>query len=428
MTEEADTPLLPEKQKLSFPSVTTQKGTSLLERVRTTIFKNLLPISLIFFVILGILVPQPGVYFSKLPANYVCVIGIFLHSGLKLKTEEVQDALKSFKAMIWGVVCILFITPVIGGQLTGLLPYTEARDQSAKNSTNGSLSIEEHANGSSILGPALFQVGMQVYFIVPCTISSGIILTAQAGGAVALSVLLTVFCNLAAVFTVPPLVAWIINFEDVRLDPVKLLIKLVLTVLLPLLVGKGLSYMPHVKTFVTKYSKILKATSIILLAMIPWLKVSRASAQKAFSGISVWSIFAVLGWGLAMHLLFIIVILLPCFALKLGKPALKSVVILASQKTLAIAVTICGYLPFTQAEQGDVTSFAEVTFSSISSFCTLFGTGKYSRIISIIIPLAVPMGKMKRITCDCPLQSRAKKRTQKRPRLISCHVDLTLGQ
>ena len=60
--------------------------------------------------------------------------------------------------------------------------------------------------------------------------------TAQAGGAVALSVLLTVFYNLAAVFTVPPLVAWIINFENVRLDPVKLLIKLMLTVLLPLLV------------------------------------------------------------------------------------------------------------------------------------------------------------------------------------------------
>lgn len=86
--------------------------------------------------------------------------------------------------------------------------------------------------------------------------------------------------------------------------------------------------------------------------MIPWLKVSRASVQKAFSMISIWSIFAVLGWGLAMHLLFIIVILLPCFALKLEKSALKSVVILASQKTLAIAVTICGYLPFTQAEQG----------------------------------------------------------------------------
>ena len=53
----------------------------------------------------------------------------------------------------------------------------------------------------------------------------------------ALSVMLTVFCNLAAVFTVPPLVAWIVDFENVRLDPVQLLVKLVLTVLLPLLVS-----------------------------------------------------------------------------------------------------------------------------------------------------------------------------------------------
>ena len=52
-----------------------------------------------------------------------------------------------------------------------------------------------------------------------------------------MSVMLTVVCNLAAVVTVPPLVSWIIAFENVKLDPVKLLIKLVLTVLLPLLVS-----------------------------------------------------------------------------------------------------------------------------------------------------------------------------------------------
>lgn len=181
MAEELESkiPLLAEKQNQASPSETTQKRTSLLERVTTTIFQNLLPISLVVFVILGILVPQPGVFFSKLPTNYVCVIGIFLHSGLKLKTEEVKDALKSFKAMIWGVVCILFITPVIGGHLTALLPYTETSDQSGKNSTNSSLSNEEHAEGSSILGPALFQVGMQIYFIAPCSISSGIMLVSR---------------------------------------------------------------------------------------------------------------------------------------------------------------------------------------------------------------------------------------------------------
>ena len=51
-----------------------------------------------------------------------------------------------------------------------------------------------------------------------------------------MSVMLTVICNLAAVFTVPPLIAWIIAFENVTLDPIKLLVKLVLTVLLPVLV------------------------------------------------------------------------------------------------------------------------------------------------------------------------------------------------
>ena len=86
--------------------------------------------------------------------------------------------------------------------------------------------------------------------------------------------------------------------------------------------------------------------------MIPWLKVSQASAQEAFTGISVTSYFAVIGWGQAMHLLFIIIVIFPCFLLKLEKPALKSVVIMASQKSLAVAVSITGYLPFTQAEQG----------------------------------------------------------------------------
>lgn len=101
-----------------------------------------------------------------------------------------------------------------------------------------------------------------------------------------------------------------------------------------------------------KFSDTLKVISIILLTIIPWLKVSQASAQKAFRGISVASIFAVLGWGLAMHVLYIIVIFPPCLLLKLTKPALKSVVIMASQKSLAVAVTISGFLPFTQAEQG----------------------------------------------------------------------------
>ena len=157
-------------------------------RAKAVVFKHFLPICLIFSLVFGIVVPQPGVFFSELPTQYVCVVGLFLHSGLKLKTGEVKDALKSFKALIWGIVCILFITPIIGGQLTGLLPFQKnVAGESAKENgayINGNHSsnnvtpspVGDHLEGSSILGPALFQIGIQIYFIVPCTISAGVIL------------------------------------------------------------------------------------------------------------------------------------------------------------------------------------------------------------------------------------------------------------
>ena len=142
------------------------------------VLKNFLPISLILFLIFGILVPEPGVFFSELPTQYVCVVGIFFHSGLKLKTGELKEAFKSIKALIWGIVCILLITPIIGGQLTGLLPYSVTKHHGGNSTRTNSTSSPDGNNfgGSSILGPVLFQTGMQVYFIVPCTIAGGVIL------------------------------------------------------------------------------------------------------------------------------------------------------------------------------------------------------------------------------------------------------------
>ena len=177
---------LPESE--GSPEEISEKRPKLLTRVKAVVFKNFLSISLVFFVALGILVPEPGVFFSELPTHYVCVVGIFLHSGIKLKTGEVKDAFKAFKAMIWGVICILLITPIVGGHLTGLLPFTVTKshattdrsDINGSNSWNGTcLSPEENSEGSSILGPFFFQIGMQIYFIVPCTISSGVILVSS---------------------------------------------------------------------------------------------------------------------------------------------------------------------------------------------------------------------------------------------------------
>lgn len=162
---------------------TEQPRLTLWKRAKAAVFKNFLPICLVCFVALGITVPQPGVFFSELPTQYVCVVGIFFHSGLKLKTAEVRDALKSFKALLWGIICILLITPIIGGELTGLLPYQPytSKENSTKDSGNLSSNAaptpaDDLSGDNPLLGPTLFQIGIQIYLIVPCTISSGIIL------------------------------------------------------------------------------------------------------------------------------------------------------------------------------------------------------------------------------------------------------------
>ena len=125
---------------------------------------------------------------SELPTHYICIILIFFHSGVKLRTGEIKDVLKSIKGLIWGVVCILFVTPVIGGKLTGSLPYVPMvlptensfaaiRNNSINNITKDTdWSTRSHVSNESILGPALFQTAMQIYFIAPCTISAGVIL------------------------------------------------------------------------------------------------------------------------------------------------------------------------------------------------------------------------------------------------------------
>ena len=155
---------------------TTKQREPLWRRSKAVVLQNFLPISLMFFLIFGILVPEPGVFFGELPTQYVCVVGVFFHSGLKLKTGELKEAFKSIKALIWGIVCILLITPIIGGQLTGLLPYSVTKHHGGNSTYNTSSPDGNNFEGNSILGPALFRTGMQVYFIVLCTIAGGVIL------------------------------------------------------------------------------------------------------------------------------------------------------------------------------------------------------------------------------------------------------------
>lgn len=148
-----------------------ERKPSCLSKFASFLNAYLLPIGLLAFVVFGALVPEPGVAISHQATSFICVIGIFFYSGLFLRTEEMKAAIKAYRASIWGMISILFITSLIGSQLTNLLTFDEA--SIFQNATR------EGGRNKALFGSSEFKTGFQLFFIVPCTISSGVLMVSQ---------------------------------------------------------------------------------------------------------------------------------------------------------------------------------------------------------------------------------------------------------
>jgi predicted Na+-dependent transporter len=122
-------------------------------------------------------------------------------------------------------------------------------------------------------------------------------MTDEAGGNVAMSVLLSAGTNVAAVATVPLWLDAIIavqsssgpaveddattagNSNSGHFNPWDLLWKLALTILVPLAAGKALQFSARVTVFARTHKGALKLVSFALLIAVPWITMSQ-SAEK----------------------------------------------------------------------------------------------------------------------------------------------------
>ena len=177
---------------------------------------------------------------------------------------------------------------------------------------------------------------------MPTTLSSGIALTQQARGNVALALLLTVSTNLLGIFTVPFVLAHLLGaVGQVELSAVELLVKLCLTILLPLSAGR------YVRRFVASWvghhrSRITSISNLALIS-VPWMKFSESSA--ALAQIALLSLAVLIAAGLAIHILYLVLNAVVCGSLGVEAAARKAVVLLASQKTLPVAMTVLALIP-----------------------------------------------------------------------------------
>lgn len=273
--------------------------------------------------------PTPGLAVSSVIVEDVHVIQalntslVFLVSGLTLNIGDLRAALKAWLGSLYGVPAILLITPCLGFAATHIQ-----------------------------LQPPEFSTGVAIFCAVPTTLGVGVSLTAAAKGNQALALFLTVFTNLLGILTVPFGLKLILAGSDtLSVNPARLVASLLLTVLLPTILGiLCRHYIRWVAVMVKSHKVKLTLFSHTNLALIMWQALSGARAVLVAQRFI--SILVIIAVGILQHLIYLAFNALAVICLRLQAREAIAVFIMTSQKSAPVAVTVIAYISSDTKLQG----------------------------------------------------------------------------
>ncbi|XP_057742619.1 probable sodium/metabolite cotransporter BASS4, chloroplastic isoform X2 [Arachis stenosperma] len=296
-------------------------GLSLVQPILRFAGNNLLPLALVSAVGLGLAYPSLGCAADKYNLSKLGPFGIFIISGLMLRSEEISAAVEAFPVGLFGIVSILFLTPYFSRII---------------------LQIQ--------LQPQEFITGLAMFNCMPTTLSSGVALTQLAGGNSALALAMTVISNMLGIFIVPlSLKKFVADGVGMTLPTQQLFKSLVLTILIPLLLGKVLrESFKDVADFVDRNRKLFSGISALFLSLVPWTQVSKSKSLLLTVKPTVFLV--AIGLGTLLHLTLLIFNIVAVSALSAISGGRKStfsrkenasaLILVASQKTLPVMVAV----------------------------------------------------------------------------------------
>lgn len=291
---------------------------------------QMLPIGLLIAISVGMKFPSVGASIGALPipATKIAAGGIFFIGGLQLETEDAMTAIKTPMAIAYGVTAILFLTGVVGTTLNALVP----------------LPVPD------------LSLGISIFMCMPCTIISSTALAQQAGGSFALGVMFSLICTITSVFTVPWMLVLFSGLSGagrVALPVAALTKSLVIAVLLPLALGKGLATShASARPWIRQHKPQLAVMNVLLIVLTPWIQISNSSSKGTFSVVSPLRLFEAVGLVALIHLLLLLFNYLCARVIRLELAMVKTVVFVASSKTLPLSLTILAMLPAPVGDKG----------------------------------------------------------------------------
>jgi sodium/bile acid cotransporter 7 len=257
---------------------------------------------------------EAGRYLKQHNGASLLIVMIFVISGLLLQVDQVKAGLRDLQGTLLALGLIFIISP--------LLVYVM-----------GALPIET--------GVA---VGLILVAIMPTTLSSGVVMTASAGGNMAHALFITVFANTLAVFTIPValtlLAGAMMAGNTVQIDKLALMMRLTILVMLPLLIGFGGRIWINRSEYHQPFSRTEKPLQIInqcAILVIVWMAVAQSRATILASGADIWTVIAL---SFFFHLALLAAAGLAVWLFKIERGRRESIIFMGGQKTLALAIVL----------------------------------------------------------------------------------------
>ncbi|XP_040940210.1 probable sodium/metabolite cotransporter BASS4, chloroplastic isoform X2 [Gossypium hirsutum] len=284
---------------------------------------NFLPLALTSGVAFGLVNPTLGCLADKCNLSKFSTFGIFVVSGLTLRSDAIGAAVKAWPVGLFGLCSILFFTPYFS-RIILLIP----------------------------LQPQEFVTGLAIFSCMPTTLSSAVALTQLAGGNSALALAMTVLSNLLGILIIPFSISKFIAVGvGVYVPTAQLLKSLVLTLLVPLILGKVLRESSRGEPLCHGYFPLF---------LVPWMQVSRS--RSLLMMVKPAAFIVAIGMGMLLHLGLLAFNALAIRSLSAISGGHKSIfskkenaqaaLLVASQKTLPVMVAVVQQLGSAFGESG----------------------------------------------------------------------------
>lgn len=269
-----------------------------------------LPGGLLLAIILGILLPPAGSWAGSLRLGPVglqqlLIIFVFLLSGYKMRLREFTLTGK-FPAVLASALLInLILGPIVAVAITKVI--------------------------SSIEG---FHLGLIVMACVPTTLSSCVIIVRTVNGNVAWALMLMIALTLVGIVVLPFTLALALGVAaDIHVPVGALLLQILLLLILPLFVGRAIR-----KAGLESNHPLIDYLPSVSIILIVWMAVS--GNAEALSELAILDIGLFALAGLGVHGTLLLVGWVVSRFLTLATPDAIALIIVASQKTLPIAITV----------------------------------------------------------------------------------------